>query len=44
VDSTVVMSGMPAVALDNGRYLANALQFKILEQNSIYYMPDEISP
>jgi hypothetical protein len=36
----LMVSGMPAVALDNGRYLANALQLKILEQNGIYYMPD----
>ena len=31
-----MMSGMPAVALDNGRSLANALQLKILERNGIY--------
>lgn len=33
-------SGMSALALDKGRYLANALQLKILEQNGINYMPE----
>jgi hypothetical protein len=36
----LMASGMPALALDKGRYLANALQLKILEQNGINYMPD----
>jgi len=36
----LMVSGMPAIALDNGRYLANALQLKILEKNDIHYVPD----
>jgi hypothetical protein len=36
----LMMSGMPAIALDNGRYLANVLQLKILEKNGIPYVPD----
>ena len=36
----LMMSGMPAIALDNGRCLTNALQLKILEKNGIYYVPD----
>jgi hypothetical protein len=36
----LMASGMPALALDKGRYLANALQLKILERNGINYMPD----
>jgi len=36
----LMVSGMPAIALDNGRYLANALQLKILEKNGIHYVPD----
>jgi hypothetical protein len=36
----LMVSGMPAIALDNGRYLANALQLKVLEKNGINYVPD----
>ena len=36
----LMVSGMPAIALDNGRYLANALQLKVLEKNGIHYVPD----
>ena len=36
----LMMSGMPAIALDNGRCLTNALQLKILEKNDIHYVPD----
>jgi hypothetical protein len=36
----LMVSGMPAIALDNGRYLANAVQLKILEKNGINYVPD----
>jgi hypothetical protein len=36
----LMVSGMPAIALDNGRYLANALQLKALEKNGIHYVPD----
>ncbi|HYA82415.1 MAG TPA: hypothetical protein VEH06_03055 [Candidatus Bathyarchaeia archaeon] len=37
----LMVSGMPAIALDKGRYLANVLQLKILEENGISYIPDE---
>jgi hypothetical protein len=36
----LMVSGMPAIALDNGRYLANALQLNVLEKNGIHYVPD----
>ena len=36
----LMISGMPAIALDTGRYLANALQLKVLEKNGIHYVPD----
>ena len=36
----LMVSGMPAIALDNGRYSANAVQLKILEKNGINYVPD----
>ena len=36
----LMVSGMPAIALDNGRYFANALQLKVLEKNGIHYVPD----
>jgi hypothetical protein len=36
----LMVSGMPAIALDNGRYLANPLQLKVLEKNGIDYVPD----
>lgn len=36
----LMVYGMPAIALDNGRYLANAVQLKILEKNGINYVPD----
>ena len=35
----LMVSGMPAIALDNGRYLANALHLKVLEKNG-HYVPD----
>lgn len=36
----LMVSGMPAIALDNGRYLANLSQLKILEQKKIHYNKD----
>ena len=36
----LMVSGMPAIALDKGRYLANPLQLKVLEKNGIHYVPD----
>jgi hypothetical protein len=36
----LMVSGMPAIALNKGRYLANHLQLKILEKNGIHYVPD----
>jgi hypothetical protein len=36
----LMVSGMPAIALDNGQCLANPLQLKVLEKNGIHYVPD----
>lgn len=36
----LMVSGMPAIALDNGRYLANISQLKILDQKKIHYNKD----
>lgn len=36
----LLVSGMPAVSLENGRYLANAQQLKILRDKYIEYIPD----
>lgn len=33
----LLVSGMPAVALENGRYVVNAKQLEILQSNKIEY-------
>jgi len=39
----LLVSGMPAVSLENGRYLANFQQLKILRDKNIAYIPENVS-